>query len=106
VDKQRLIEQRILAQHRVVAQRLRANPDDVLAHARTNLARWQDGDVDPPEYLREWTALLAGPVERIETVLTADTDEAKRLRSSSPFAGIVSARERWSIYRDLHDDAE
>lgn len=108
MDKQRRIEQRILAQHQIVAQQLRANPDNVLAHARANLARWKAKyeDEAQPAYLHEWETLLAGPLNRVEEVLTADSEDAKRLRSSSPFAGVVTPRERWSLYRRLDDDTE
>jgi hypothetical protein len=108
MDKQRLIEQRILAQHEIVAQRLRANPDNVLARARANLTRWKARyeDEAQPTYLHEWEVLLAGPLKRVEEVLTADSQDARRLRSSSPFAGVVSARERWSLYRRLGHDTE
>ncbi len=107
MNKQRLIEKRISAQHAIVAQRLLANPASVLDHARRNLARWSNNYArrEHPTWLRDWERLLAGPIENLLPVLTADSEEARRLRSSSPFAGIIPARARWAIYREISDEA-
>ncbi|RKZ35957.1 MAG: hypothetical protein DRQ37_05205 [Gammaproteobacteria bacterium] len=107
MDKQRLIENRIFAQHALIAQRLRESPTPVLAHARQNLARWSRkySRQQIPKWLKEWERLLAGPIEDLLRVLNSDSERARRLRASSPFAGIVSARARWAIYRDISDEA-
>ena len=107
MNKQRVIEKRILAQHRIIADRLRADPEKVLSHARKNLVRWAAAysNQQRPHWMNEWAVLLDKPIVELIAVLTADTENARRLRSSSPFAGIVSPRERWAICRDIKDDA-
>lgn len=106
MNKQRLIEERILARHRIVAERLQADPQAVLAHARANLERWaRSYPIDQiPGWLQEWRDLLEHPLAEILEILVSESENARRLRSSSPFAGIVSPRERWAIHREINDD--
>ncbi|WP_459862999.1 hypothetical protein [Endothiovibrio diazotrophicus] len=106
-DAQRKIEHRILAQHRVIAERLRSDPGAVIARARANLDRWAKkyGDDERPRWMREWMALLDGPVDAILELLTSRAERAVRLRSSSPFAGVISARERWRILKEADREA-
>ena len=106
MNKQRLIEQRILARHRLIAERLQADPERVLAHSRANLERWARAypDEQVPGWLREWQELLERPLADVLAILLSESENARRLRSSSPFAGIVSPRERWAINREIRDD--
>jgi hypothetical protein len=50
--------------------------------------------------VREWLGLLDRPWEQIRAVLLQEDEEGKRLRQSSPFVGILTPQERWSLYRD------
>jgi hypothetical protein len=43
--------------------------------------------------MREWEELLEREKERLITVLTSPSEDARRLRSSSPFAGVIPPRE-------------
>ena len=106
MNKQRLIEQRILAQHRIVANRLLADPEKVIRFASANLKRWSDGysKEERPRWMDDWSRLLSDSPEAVVEILTSNSEEANRLRSSSPFAGIVSPRERWEIYREIQDE--
>lgn len=99
---QRRIEEWILREHAIVAERLQKDPDRVIAKARENIDRWgwlRDFP-DPkkrPGFMAEWLSLLDGPPEALQTVLTGTDERSVMLRSSSPFAGIVSYRERWQL---------
>lgn len=108
MNKQRLIEKRILLRHRIIAQRLHDSPDVILGHARNNLQRWRLAYQDEayPRWLDEWDTLLKGPLPALLTVLTSATEDAARLRSSSPFAGIISARERWELMKTAAHENE
>ena len=44
-----------------------------------------------------WKAILARPWSEIRAVLLEESDEGQRLRSSKPFAGIVTEEERVAI---------
>ena len=104
MNAQRRIEERILAEHKLIAERLSPTVRD---HARDNLRRWASrypADKQPL-WMREWADLLAGDEDRLIEVLTSPSEEARRLRSSSPFAGVISPRERWALHKELEDSA-
>lgn len=86
--------------HRVIASRLRAGDHLPLARARANLERWRDqfGGELPPAYV-EWLGILDGGFESILQVLEGEDQRAVRIRSSSPFAGVLTPQERWEILR-------
>lgn len=88
-----------MAIHREVAARLRADPDAVMAKARMNVTRWIRNRGDDPA-LREWSEmLLAKSAEELAILIESRTQEAARLRQSSPFAGVLTPSEVWEIKR-------
>jgi hypothetical protein len=101
VDPHRLAEERSLALHRVVAERLRSDPR-VLRRARDKVQCWQASG-QSPHYARAWLRLLAGPLEPLCELLVADTEEARALRQATPFAGAVSPQERWCIWAQTRE---
>ena len=102
MNAQQVIEERILAQHHVIADRIAKDPG-LIRHARSNLARWRERYVDEglPLWFHEWQAILDAPVEGIVEILTERSDRATWLRSCSPFAGALSPRERWRILKGI-----
>lgn len=93
---------RSLALHRVIAERLHADPDAVLSAARRNLAtmRAANADGSADHWLDNWAALLEGPVAAVVGVLTEPGEGAQELRQNTPFAGVLTPRERWAVYRE------
>lgn len=91
---------RSLALHRVIATRLLADPNAVIAKARQNLRRMRhansDGSAD--RWFDQWERLLAGPISGIVAVLVSHDQEARDLRQVTPFAGVLSDNERRAIY--------
>ena len=89
------------AYHRAVADRLRAEPLVVLEHARRNLDRWTKGNAFGPGELAsldEWRRILeVEDVDRLVEIITDASDEGQRLRSSSPFVGVLSPEKRLEI---------
>jgi len=86
---------------RCVAARLSRQPE-LLQLAHDNLERWSRRNADAPGLLRcyaEWRAILERPLEEICRVLKSDSEEARRLRQNSPFAGVLSAKEVWGLKR-------
>ena len=84
---------------RHVAARLREQPA-LLQIARDNLARWLRQNADAPGLIRcyrEWLAILERSPGEICQILCADTEEGRRLRQNSPFAGVLPPAEVWSI---------
>jgi|CXWL01.1.fsa_nt_gi hypothetical protein len=94
-DPRRRAAVRCTALHREIAARLRVDPVAVIAQATVNLQRWraQFGGTLPYGY-REWERLLAGDPAALVRLLEANDDKALRLKSSSPFTGILTPRER------------
>jgi hypothetical protein len=100
MDPHELAEERSLAIHRLVAERLREDPQ-LVAAALQRVDTWlQDGSVHPA-YAKAWHELLTGPGERLFQALTDRGERARALRQCSPFAGVVDPRTRWRIWRDV-----
>ena len=86
-----------LVLHREVARRLRARPE-LLERARARVLAW--GDDVHPVYRSRWLELLERPVDDLCAVLEADTEEARDLRQTSPFAGVLDSATRWRLWRE------
>jgi hypothetical protein len=96
-------ERRSLVLHRVIANRLRASPERVLAQARECLRRMVARAEVPSQPLREWAVLLDRPLEALLPLLTDPDPWARELRHVTPFAGVLSAAERADAYRAFAD---
>ncbi len=70
-----------------------------LARARATCRRWYEKDPSPA--VKEWLQILERPWEAVREVLLDPTETGKRLRQSSPFCGVLTAQERWQIYRQF-----
>src|SRR6185436_15708270 len=99
VDLHRLAEQRSLAYHRIVADRLIADPG-LLTRARARVADWMTTEPQA-DYVRAWADLLSRPLPEITRFLVDDGERARELRQSTPFAGALDARERWKLWREV-----
>lgn len=97
-----LAEQRSLALHRLVAERLRADPS-TLGMARDRVARWLTDGSTHPAYARAWADLLGGPFDRLLEALTDPGERASDLRQCSPFAGVIDSRTRWRVLREVRE---
>jgi hypothetical protein len=93
----RILDARSLAMHALIARKI-ARDARLIDVARRNLDRWRAGRGTEPPALAEWRAILARPWREVAAVLTDPGEEATRLRQSSPFAGVLSADERRTIY--------
>ena len=95
----RRLEERSIALHREIAKRIEANPD-ILSIAKKNLERWIKKDSEIPVW-REWREILRRPVDDIVALLISPSENARRLRQSSPFCGVLTPKERWKIYESF-----
>jgi len=102
MDPHRLAEERSVAYHRVIAERLQRQPE-VLASARQRVQTWLASGTETPFYARKWAEILAGDIPSIAGFLTERSELADELRQSSPFAGALEPRERWKIWRETRD---
>ena len=79
--------------HLAVVAKLRENPDRVMRRALDNLRRWQESGGTVPAYM-EWAVILKNGRAAVEAVLLDEGNLGQRLRSSSPFYGILTEQER------------
>ena len=94
-----------LSLHRRIAAKLRDDPVKILRVANENLKRWlaNDSFAFGPERraLLEWKKIIENSAPReIESIITAKTDEGQRLRSSSPFAGVLNETEQTIVWKE------
>ena len=96
-------DRRSLALHRVIAARLLADPDAVIAKARRNLQvmRRANADGSADRWFDEWERRLDGPVAGIVEALVSHDQAARDLRQVTPFAGVLTDEERRAIYARL-----
>jgi hypothetical protein len=84
---------------RQTAERLHGRPE-LVAIARTNLARWSGLNHSAPSLLRcyaEWEQILSRPLDEVCDLLCAETDISQRLRQNSPFVGVLTPPEVWAV---------
>jgi hypothetical protein len=94
----RILDARSLAMHCMIAQKITRKPE-LLEKARANLRRWIAKSFGPkPRYFCEWEEILLRPWPDIAELITSMSEDATRLRSSSPFAGVLTTAERDRIY--------
>lgn len=86
------IDARSLAMHRAIAEKVRKNPR-LLEAAGENIRRWRRQGVDVTAFA-EWEAILDRGVEETVRVLTDPSENAARLRQSTPFTGVLTPKER------------
>jgi transcriptional regulator with XRE-family HTH domain len=94
-------ERRTLELHKLVAEKLRADPQDVIqrALARIGVMRLRDLEGRSASYINTWERLLSGPIGELETAMTSTDQTSRDLRQSSPFGGTLSDEERLDVLK-------
>jgi hypothetical protein len=100
----RVLDRRSLALHRLVADKLRADPA-LLQRARSTLERWMAQPTPARPYLEEWQRLIDAGVDECLRVALADSERAAALRQSSPLACLLTNPERFRFLKDWADAA-
>lgn len=99
-------ERRSLRYHVVIAERLKRDPR-IVARALERTQRWlRDGSV-AEHYAAGWQQILQQAPDRVAEFLIEDSETARAFRQVSPFAGVLSAKERWQLWASegVGDDA-
>jgi hypothetical protein len=86
--------------HRAIANKLREDPA-LLEIARENLDRWSATNGRSQPYWDAWRKLIDGPRDVLLKVLVEDSETMTALRQATPFAGVLTPAERWSIYDEF-----
>jgi hypothetical protein len=97
MEPHRLAEERSLAYHQAIAQRLLRDPR-ILDEARRVVESWLQDTSSTTYYAEAWRAVLAGDAATVAAFITDPGERARELRQSTPFAGVLSPRERWAIW--------
>jgi len=100
VNAHRLAEERSLALHRRIADRLVEDPA-VLVRARARVQGWIETGNVASYWAQEWDAVLSRSVDEIRALLVDESEYARALRQLTPFAGVVDPRTRWRIWREV-----
>jgi hypothetical protein len=95
-------ELRSLAYHRRVAEKLSVDPGALERAAAKVRATIQNAGAEPGavHYARGWLRLLDGPRSELVSFMLSESQEARDFRQASPFAGALSPRERWQLWRE------
>ncbi|HEY2013683.1 MAG TPA: hypothetical protein VGH38_09300 [Bryobacteraceae bacterium] len=91
------IDQRSLALHRAIAEKLRRHPE-LLDIARDNLHRWSQARGRSQPYWDAWAEILKLPLPEILDLLVEESERMTAMRQATPFAGVLEPAERWAIY--------
>jgi hypothetical protein len=75
----------------------------VLEAARERVLKWRSEPGPRKFYVEQWSCILEQPLVEIAAFLCDEGERARELRQSSPFAGAISSRERWRIWREVGD---
>ena len=93
------IDQRSLAMHRLVADKIRREPARFDA-ARATVARWRlTVCATTQPYLAEWEHLMQQGMDTCLAVAVEDSPHATALRQSSPFTRVLSNTERFEFLK-------
>jgi transcriptional regulator with XRE-family HTH domain len=98
-------DRRSLALHRAIAKRLTESPDPTLRGARKTLEKMRQQHPGARPLLSTWRSILRRPIAEILEVLVDPRPSARELRYVTPFAGVLTARERASVYRRFASEA-
>ena len=104
MDLHRLAEERSLAYHREVAALLCAHPE-LLEGVRVRLAGWL-AEGRSAHHAAAWLALVDGPRAHLLALLVDEGEQARELRQSTPFSGLIEPRRRWRIWREVRERLE
>lgn len=102
MDLHRLAEERSVAYHRAIAEKLRHQPE-IVENARRRVQEWMTSRAEAPFYARKWAEILSSDIPTIAAFLVERSELAYELRQSTPFAGALDPQERWQIWRETRD---
>ena len=91
------IDQRSLALHRAIADKLSADPA-LIQIVQDNLDRWSTKGSRSQPYWDAWRTILNRPLPEVLELLEEESERMTAMRQATPFAGVLEPAERWAIY--------
>jgi hypothetical protein len=102
VDQHRLAEERSLAYHELIGERLLVD-QEVRVRALVRVEQWaREGSVHP-RWVEGWQRLLVLAPADLKRAIVERTEEATALRQVTPFAGVIDPRTRWQVWREVRE---
>lgn len=95
-------DKRSLAYHRAIALRLQDDPG-IVEVASARVRYWRETGQVHPTYCDAWLELLSRTAADLGNKLVANDEAMRALRHVSPFAGVLSPRERWRLWRNAQN---
>lgn len=100
----RQLDLRSLDMHRLIAQKVRENPD-LWVRAAEILARWRSSvNARTLPLLDQWQSLMDAGMDECLSVATEDSERAAELRQSSPFSCLLTTKERNAFLKNWKPD--
>lgn len=103
MDLHRLGEERSVAMHAAIAEKVRRDPA-IVDRARAKVDEWLARGLLHPVYAERWRAVLALPIDALCERLVARDEHMVALRQATPFVGVLDPRERWTLRRAVTGD--
>jgi transcriptional regulator with XRE-family HTH domain len=97
---------RSLAYHRAVIEKLKCEPTAVLTRARRNLETMSKKHPDAKKLFDHWEQWLSFPIDDLINCCLGLDLFARDMRQTTPFAGILSARERLAILKKFRKEED
>jgi hypothetical protein len=98
MNMQQRANERSALLHREIAKKLRIY-NELWDIPKRNLAKWKKNRGTESPAINEWEKIFnIKSEEEILSILEGDNEESARLRSSSPFTGILNENERREIF--------
>lgn len=97
VSDHRRLDARSLEMHKVIAQKLKKNPE-LIEKARQNIRQWKEQSPSLTGALDEWEQIINQGIDKTIAFMCDPGEEATRLRQSTPFTGYLKPKERWRLY--------
>lgn len=106
--KHEKLNRRSLELHYLIADKIRKEPC-LIEEAKATIEKWLN-TVSPHSkpYLVEWKKILNSSTEQCLAFMTENSEHADSLRQSSPFAGILTNKERFEFlnkWRSSNEEA-
>lgn len=97
-------DQRSLAYHGAVVDKLLHDPKSTVERATSNLAKLKRMRPNARELLDRWEAWLRLPPDTLAGLLLARDEAACEMRQVSPFSGLLSPADRAEVLRRFRND--
>lgn len=98
MNRQKQSDERSLTLHREISRKLHEHPE-LWTIPEQNIARWKELRGSSIPAIVEWEQILKTKTkDQILALLENNSEDAIRLRSSSPFTGILTESERKKIF--------